>query len=256
VADHIGDGPGDDIGPDGIVVPDVPQTALAFRTWRLSEGNKLLSINAPNLTGKAGGSGQNVRKIGWIHRHLADEEGQNGWPIATPLVAHCGVRGAGAEAIPEHGKIPGQDCTCGIYATTELKVINSYLGNEVYLGVAIRGPVLGIVEMGGRVIPATQGFRARYARVAAILAIDEVFSLSHAHLEQIAELYQVPLLKPHSINPEDYREAIGQMPAVSDDKIGSVGDEADQFLASLFSDDENKDKEEDKDEDDKEGGDE
>ncbi len=225
MADHIGD----DISLDGSPIPDVPQTVLAFRTWRLSESNKLLSINAPNLTGKAGGSGQqNVRKIGWIHRHLADEEGQNGWPIAEPLMAHCGVRGAGAEAIPEHGKIPSKECSCGIYATTEIKVINSYLGNEQYMGVAIRGPVLGIVEMGGKVIPATQGYRARYARVAGIIAIGDVFSLSHSHLLQIAELYQVPLLNDISKDPEDYREAIGQMPAVTDPS--SIGDELEEWL--------------------------
>lgn len=244
----MADSIGDDIDTDGTPIPDVPQTALAFRTWRLSEDNKLLSINAPNLTGKAGGSGQQqVRKIGWIHRHLADPEGQAGWPIGTPLMAQCGVRGAGAESIPEHGKIPGKDCTCGIYATTSLKVINSYLGSEMYLGVAIRGPVLGVVELGGRVVPASQGYRARYARIAAILQIDEVFSLQRAHLNAIAELYQVPLLVPHSVNPEDYREAIGQMPAVTDPS--SIGDEADAWLAELSS-------QGDKDDEDKEGGDE
>ena len=244
MADHIGDGPGDDIGSDGIVIPDVPQTALAFRTWRLSESNRLLSINAPNLTGKAGGSGNaGVKKIGWIHRHLADPEGQDGWPIGANLVAHCGVKGAAAEADPAHGKIPAKECSCGIYATTELKVINSYLGNEQYMGVAIRGPVLGIVEMGGQVIPATQGYRARFARVAGILAIDEVFSLTHAHLAQIAELYQVPLIKPFSVNPEDYREAIGQMPAVADPS--SIGDEMEQWLMDHADDkDDKKDDEE------------
>jgi hypothetical protein len=241
MADHIGD----DIDLDGSPIPDVPQTALAFRTWRLSDDNKLLSINAPNLTGKAGGSGQqNVRKIGWIHRHLADAEGQSGWPIGEPLMAHCGVRGAGAEQIPEHGKIPSKECTCGIYATTSIKVINQYLGNEIYLGVAIRGPVLGIVELGGQVIPASQGYRARYARVAAILCIDEVFSLTRAHLNQIAELYEVPLLTPPSAhlgienNPEYYRDGIGQMPAVTDPS--SIGDEMEQWLASQPKDDDEK----------------
>jgi hypothetical protein len=242
VADHIGD----DISIDGTPIPDVPQTALAFRTWRLSENNRLLSINAPNLTGKAGGSQQQgTRKIGWIHRHLADDEGQHGWPIASNLVAQCGIRGAGAEAIPEHGKIPAKECSCGIYATTELKVINGYLGNEQYMGVAVRGPVLGIVEMGGKVIPATQGYRARFARVAAILAIDEVFSLKYPHLQQIAELYQVPLIKPFSLDPEDYREAIGQMPAVTDP--ASVGDELEEWLKDLTDQDDKKDE-------DKEGG--
>lgn len=225
MADHIGD----DILSDGSPIPDVPQTALAFRTWRLSDSNRLLSINAPNLTGKAGGSQQQgTRKIGWIHRHLADDEGQHGWPIAEPLMAQCGVRGQGAEAIPEHGKIPSKDCSCGIYATTEIKVINSYLGNEIYMGVNIRGPVLGIVEMGGRVIPATQGYRARFARVAAILAIPSEFSLTRAHLAQIAELYQVPLLEDISKDPEDYRGLIGNMPAVTDPS--SIGDELEQWL--------------------------
>lgn len=221
MADHIGE-------PEDVIIPDVPQTALAFRTWRLSESNRLLSINAPNLTGKAGGSGHMPRKIGWIHRHLADPEGQDGWPIAEPLMAHCGVRGAAAEADPEHGKIPGQNCSCGIYATTEIKVINGYLGTEQYMGAMIRGPVLGIVEMGGKVVPASQGFRARYARVAAILDIDDVFSLSSAHLQQIAELYQVPLIKPHSKDPANYREAIGQMPAVVDPS--AIADEMEQWL--------------------------
>jgi len=239
MADHIGD----DISLDGTPIPDVPQTFLAFRTWRLSESNKLLSINAPNLTGKAGGSQQQgTRKIGWIHRHLADEEGQNGWPIAEPLMAHCGVRGAGAEAIPEHGKIPAEECSCGIYATTEIKVINSYLGNEQYMGAFIRGPVLGIVEMGGKVIPATQGYRARFVRIAGIIAIGDVFTLSHAHLAQIAELYQVPLLTDMSKNPEDYRSAISQMPPVSDPS--SIGDEMELWLKG----------EEDKKNDDGEGG--
>jgi hypothetical protein len=239
MADHIGD----DISLDGTPIPDVPQTALAFRTWRLSESNRLLSINAPNLTGKAGGSQQQgTRKIGWIHRHLADDEGQHGWPIGSNLVAQCGVRGAGAEDIPEHGKIPAKECSCGIYATTELKVINSYLGNEQYMGVAIRGPVLGIVEMGGKVIPATQGYRARFARVAGILAIDEVFSLTHPRLAQIAELYQVPLITPFSVNPEDYREAIGQMPAVTDPS--SVGDDLEQWLKDLTDQEGKKDEDE------------
>ena len=244
MADQIGGGPGDDIGQDGIVVPDVVQTKLAFRTWRLSEDNRLLSINGPSLTGKSGGNNaQNQNKPrgfgGRYHRALADDEGQGGWPIAVPLLAHCGVHGVGAEALPEHGKIPGQNCSCGIYATTSIKVINGYLGNEVYLGLAIRGPVLGIVELGGRVVPATQGYRARYARIAGILAIDEVFSLSNAHLRKIAEIYQVPLIVPHSKDPEDYREAISQMPAVVDPS--SIGDEVDQFLASLSEDEDDKD---------------
>jgi hypothetical protein len=143
------------------------------------------------------------------------------------------VLGGGAESNEDHGKIPSKTCSCGIYATTSLHVINGYLGNEVILGtIAIRGPVLGIVEMGGQVIPATQGYRARYARPAAILLIDPVFSLDHALLRRIAETYNIPAITPHSKDPADYREAINELPAIVDPS--AVGDEADEFLKKLM----------------------
>lgn len=238
----MADGIGSDIGPDGINIPDVPQTALAFRTWRLSEGGRLLSINAPSLTGKAGGSvTSKPRKVAWIHRAMADE-GQDGWPIGGPLVAHCGTSGldgTAAAANPDHGKIPAKHCSCGIYATTSMKVVNQYLGNEIVQGqFAIRGPVLGIVELGGRVIPATQGYRAAYARIAAILQIDPAFSLTAPQLRSIAETYRVPLITPHSLNPEDYRKNIAQLPPVSDPS--AVADEVDAWLASMDPEDDDK----------------
>lgn len=230
----------DDIDIDDLHIPDAPQTSLAFRTWRLSDSGKLLSINAPSITGKAGGNpNQPVRKISWIHRQLADDEGQDGWPAGKPLVAHCGrgmdimtgVPGIpGGVAVPSknsgHGPIPDKHCSCGIYATTSIEVINQYLGNEVIMGtIAIRGSVLGVVELGGRVIPATQGFRAAYARVAAILLIDQAFTLSHPQLQSIAEDYRVPALIPHSLNPEDYRDQLKPQT--------QIADEAEKWLREL-----------------------
>ena len=226
-----------DDDPFGIIssdIPDVPQTALAFRTWRLSNTGRLLSINLPNLTGKAGGSAkggsnQPGRKISWIHRAMASD-GQEGWPIGGPLVATCGIQGPNAEKNEDHGPIPSKKCSCGIYATTSLKVINGYLGNEVVDGLSLRGPVLGIVEMGGLVIPATQGFRAAFGRVACIISIDEVISLSRPMLKTIAATYKVPLVKDVSENPEDYRKYIEEdMPAVMDPS--DIGDEMEQWLA-------------------------
>jgi hypothetical protein len=224
----------DSIGDDDPIIPDVAETALAFRTWRLSDSGRLLSINAPALTGKAGGSAAQLhRKISWIHRALADPEGQDGWPVDQALEAHCGVLGRAAEMNEDHGKIPSKTCSCGIYATTSLQVINGYLGNEIIQGtIAIRGPVLGIVEMGGRVIPATQGYRARYARPAAILLIDPVFSLDHALLRRIADTYNIPAITPHSVDPADYREAINELPAIVDPS--SIADEADEYLKKLM----------------------
>lgn len=208
---------------EDLIIPDSPETSLAFRTWRVSDAGRLLSINAPSLTGKAGGS-QQPRKISWIHRAMADE-GQDGWPIGKPLVAHCGA-GLGADARPDHGEIPAKQCSCGIYATTSMSVINQYLGNEVIQGtIAIRGPVLGVVELGGLVIPATQGYRAAYARVAGIILIDPAFTLSHPQLRVIAERYQVPALDEVSLDPEDYRELLKPQTPISD--------EAEKFLRGL-----------------------
>ena len=85
--------------------------------------------------------------------------------------------------------MPGRECTCGIYATTDLDVINGYLSRGA--------PVLGIVELGGRVIPATQGYRAAFARVAVILLIDEALTEPHAVLRKLAAAYRVPAVVPH-----------------------------------------------------------
>ena len=75
MADHIGD----DISTEGSPIPDVAADRARVPRAALSDNNKLLSINAPALTGKAGGNQQQgTRKIGWIHRHAADDEGQHG----------------------------------------------------------------------------------------------------------------------------------------------------------------------------------
>lgn len=188
-------------------VPDVPQTALAFRVWRLGPGGVLLSLNAP------------AQKSSWIARALASPEG--GWRPGEALHAQCSRQGAGdsdddddddedGKGKDKHGAIPGKNCTCGIYATTSLGVINGYLSPAA--------PVLGVVELGGRVIPATQGFRAEYARVAAILLADPVLTLERPLLEKIAETYQVPALVPHSVRPEDYRDHL-RRDSVTDEEV-------------------------------------
>ena len=97
--------------------------------------------------------------------------------------------------------MPSKHCTCGIYATTDLDVINGYLDRSA--------PVLGIVELGGRVIPATQGYRAQYARVAVILLVDEFLTEPHPVLRELAAAYRVPAVVPHSVSVEDYRELAG-----------------------------------------------
>jgi hypothetical protein len=190
------------------MTPDFPQTRLAMRAWQFDRASLMVrSLNAPM-----------GRKPSWMAKAMASPAGN--WPHAAPLAATCAVQHRvprkpkdGEEAEEPHGPIPGRKCTCGIYATTDLDVIAHYLTRSA--------PVLGIVEMGGRLIPASQGYRAAAARVAVILLIDEALTEPHGVLRDLAAAYRVPAVVPHSADPEDYRELAG---------LPTLAGEAEEFL--------------------------
>jgi hypothetical protein len=164
--------------------PDFPQTRLAFRVWQFDRSRLALrSLNAPG------------RKASWMSKAMASPEGD--WPVREVLAAECRRTARDKHDDP----VPGAECSCGIYATTDLDVISSYLSRGA--------PVLGVVEMGGRVIPATQGYRAAFARLAVILLIDEALTEPHLVLRRLAATYRVPAVVPHSADPEAYRELAG-----------------------------------------------
>jgi len=203
-----------------MTTPDVAETFLAFRVWRYHAPTKaLLSLNSP------------ARKASWVATALADPAGawpQDGGPggYPAPLAAACSLQNRpmrrvreGGKPEPPHGPIPGKKCACGIYATTSMEVVDGYLSTNA--------PVLGVVELGGRVIPATQGYRAAMARIAAVLLLDESLTLPHPVLQEIATAYQVPALIPHSLKPSDYRARLGTG--------RSLGDEVDAWLAGMDS---------------------
>jgi hypothetical protein len=162
--------------------PDYPQTRLALRTWQIDKA----AMTVRSLNAVSG------RKKSWMAAAMASPQGA--WPYGRALAASCGLAGDKAHEDP----VPGAECTCGIYATTDLDIISSYLSKWA--------PVVGIVEMGGRVIPATQGYRAAFARVAVILLIDEALTEPHPVLRKLAAAYKVPAVVPHSADPEQYRE--------------------------------------------------
>jgi hypothetical protein len=179
--------------------PALPVTRLALRAWRLDRERMVVrSLNAPS------------KKAPWFAKALASPAGA--WPYRQALVASCP---SPADAKHEE-PVPAAECTCGIYATTDLGVINGYLSKDA--------PVLGIVEMGGRIIPATNGYRAAYARVAAILLIDEMLTEPHAVLRKLAAAYSVPAIVPFSSDPEDFRELTS---------TPSLAAEAEEYLRGL-----------------------
>lgn len=206
-----------------LTIPDVPATYLAFRTWTYDRAHQTLGSTTP-----AGGYTKARDKDAWMAGALSAPLGA--WPKDDSLVAACNARARfdSDEAYNEahycdrDGKIaaPGEKCTgngghgCGIYATTDLGIINRYLSRTA--------PVLGVVELGGRVLDCEQGYRAQYASVAAILLIDEVLTkpVSHDLLRKVARAYGVPAVVPHSTLAEDYREVIDSDEiAVSDSEI-------------------------------------
>lgn len=174
--------------------PGQAMTRLALRTWQIDRASLAVrSLNAP------------AGRANWIARQMAQPAGN--WPHDHPLAADCRKTGPltrkkkGEEVEVEHGPVPSRDCTCGIYATTSLEVVNGYLRHD--------SPVLGVVELGGRLITAEWGYRAAYARVAAILLIDPALTEPWSLLQQLAAAYKVPALVPHSQDAEDYRDLLG-----------------------------------------------
>jgi len=199
-------------GVTGKAVPDYPQTRLALRAWQFDRAAMAVrSLNAA-LPGK---------RANWIAKAMASPVGN--WPHDYPLAATCSLgapkrrrKKAEDDEEPEHGPVPDPQCSCGIYATTDLDVINTYLSRSA--------PVLGVVELGGRLIPASQGYRAAYARVAVILLVDEALTEPHGILRDLAAAYKVPAVIPHSAVAEDYRELAG---------LPTVASEAEAWLRAI-----------------------
>lgn len=182
-------------------VPAYPQTRLALRAWQFDRAAMTVrSLNAPR------------GRQSWMAKAMASPAGS--WPYGRPIAARCPLTGDKQHDDP----VPGRECSCGIYATTDLDIISSYPSKSA--------PVLGVVELGGRVIPATQGYRAAYARVAVILLIDEALTEPHATLRKLADAYKVPAVVPHSVVPEDYRELAG---------TPSLALEAEEYLRGMGS---------------------
>ncbi len=174
-----------------MTAPDFPQTRLALRAWQLDRAAMI--VRSVVVAG---------RKGSWVAKAMASPVGN--WPHDKPLTATCALTAQKRKprnGEKEHGPVPDEDCTCGIYAATDLDVIDHYLSRGA--------PILGIVELGGRIIPAEQGYRAVYARVAAILLIDEALTEPHKLLRELAGAYRVPAVVPHSADPEQYRELAG-----------------------------------------------
>ena len=88
-----------------------------------------------------------------------------------------------------------------------------------YTGV---GNAFGLVYgWGEHVVPADSGFRAEYARIAAIFAVVRDVSMEEAHLARVAKLYGVPLGPPHSLEAGTTASCSARETATSTPSCGS-----------------------------------
>jgi len=171
---------------DEIVVPDVPETFLGFRVWRYHEPTLTLwSVTRGTMPPK---------RMPRMRRLLADPD--DAWPPDETLVARCDL-GKGHK----HG-VPDKDCTCGVYAATDVDIIAPYLREA---------PLMGLIQGSGRTIPGEDGWRAARCTVTALfdLPYDHFSSVTPRSLvARLADRYRVPVIVPHSDRPDDYRQGV------------------------------------------------
>jgi hypothetical protein len=177
----------DDDGRPVDRMPDVAAPLLGFRSWKWDGAHRLLVSPASEGTV---------------------------WLPGKDLRAECRhSRGKGHE-------VPDEQCSCGIYAATDIERAAPYTG---------AGHVFGLVWGFGRTVPGDNGFRAAYGRVAAVLAVVREVSLDRMQLKRVAKAYSVPLLVPHSLDVESYRGADGNSISDPDEELrrmieGGTGD--------------------------------
>lgn len=131
-----------------MIIPDGIEPVVAFRSWYLSEGGILLSMN------------------------------HTPWPARQKMEAKCERRGTPISGFKKQVKrggttmlidfsevddleddgeqhTPGASCSCGIYAAKGISLAMSYFS----------GPqcVIGEVYMWGKIIEGTDGWRSQYA---------------------------------------------------------------------------------------------
>jgi hypothetical protein len=127
-------------------VPDFTEEATGFRAWKLVGPRR--SPRLASVTWSEGGA-----PFIWPARR---------WTFAK-CRANC-------------GDIPGERCTCGIYAARTRAHLIGELGYAAYSEDDPK--VIGEVGLAGKVIPGTQGWRAEKARVTKLYVPAEHWKLA------------------------------------------------------------------------------
>lgn len=150
------------------VIPDTTERVVAARIWR-------------TIPGPTAGR-RTLKSLG------LDEV----WPSGRPMKAACKKSKSWAtlfaytEPMPQHDA-PGESCECGVWGLSDVALLASHIERADKTA-----PVVGVIEMWGRVVCAEDGWRGEYARVTALVARNP----GHVRKaeSQAAETYGVPIL--------------------------------------------------------------
>jgi hypothetical protein len=144
-----------------LAVPDLVREVVAWRAWRVIGGVKL-----PMLASAT--------------------HGDTIWHPDRWTYATCCDRDACLRS--SDGKVPGERCSCGMYAANTRKRLLE-LGYNRYESTA-RPVLIGEVGLAGKVIPGSFGWRAERARIVRLELAYELFRFA----EPLETLYRVPVL--------------------------------------------------------------
>src|SRR6266542_6526876 len=98
-----------ELGLEDVVIPDVAEPLLGFRTWRVEDRTLTLWPATQGDLPKGPGARRLLANV------LANPDGA--WPPGETFEATCKYR----NAVKDHGDdIPDQECGCGPWATSAL----------------------------------------------------------------------------------------------------------------------------------------
>jgi hypothetical protein len=180
-------------------VPDVAEPVLGFRCWDYSdEFNGIFSLHGvwrlwPSNTEFKAICAKYVYEGNWERwqrksssKELLENFGDGNGNFVHPAEAY------------KH-RAPSKQCQCGIYAAYDANIV---------IGYADTVRVFGLIAAWGLVIPASNGFRAEYAKPVCFFDIEQMHTVERRKLKAVADNYSVPFIVPHSLNVEDYREGV------------------------------------------------
>ena len=142
-------------------VPDSIEPLVGYRAWHVAGASLLPIGHRDPLATTSPWDGANRH---WVSATCSFETPEPVTDSMRERLQHIYSKlGLPFESFPGGPHtVPGEDCSCGFYAMKELSSM---------LGFLAPGVVLGRVELAGKVIECSLGYRAERARIAELISI-------------------------------------------------------------------------------------